>query len=191
MKQYNIEYRLTRFEVRQENQRSIIGWYTEEKGKYCSMKQDAKVFTRKELQKLFTKEEIKQLESNTHINTSLTQECKELDEILTWIRSHKQKELFGKNGVWITQTFKDITIKMHRGKRFEVKLLIDGHELYSDWGSDSSVTTLNVICDKVRRLYNYDDPYKHYVEDVNIWDLIIAKLNEDSKRDYNAFKDTL
>lgn len=186
MKQYNITYHLVKYEVRQSTHKSILGWYHDEKGTLCNFKFHAKQFTRQELENIFSQEEIELMECKKHPSIILVQKCQELDDIFKWILSFKQKEKFGKRGTWYTKEKDGMILMLHRGKRFEAKLLIDGHELYSDWGSDSSVTTLNVIVDKVRRLYNYDDPYKHYVEDVHIWDLIILKLNEDSKKDILA-----
>lgn len=181
---FNIIYRLLKYEMRNENQRTIKGWVVNNEFQTTPMKNGSKIFSRKELEELFSKEDIDKLESNTHSSLILKHYCEELDEILNWILSHKRLEHFSEEeNKWniVYNSKHNLVMHLYRGERFEAKLFIDDKEIYSDWGSDSSVTTLNVICDKVRRLYNYDDPYKHHVEDVIILDLIINKLSNKSE----------
>lgn len=121
----------------------------------------AKEYTKQEFEKQFSLGDIEKMKQNVHEKYFLIQRNKELDAIFEQVKSFKKRDFSVNKKHFISPFLNgDITTGIVFDDKYGPQMEIKWDKVVATWGKNTTGVK-NIFIDKMRRLFDYNDPYKH------------------------------
>lgn len=189
MRHKDIKYRVYKYTTRIEEGQLIrrgLGFLHEDNS--VGMKNTSKVYTYAELEDMFGKDGLQKVINFENEEYEINYQCDVLDELFEKIKSitkdafvSKQTIKLGWNNDWVftlnyDYTQSPLTKENYKEKRFIITW--EKENISANCGSDIPYSALYEFVEKLRRFYEYDDPYKHKVDNKSLIDAIYQELTQ-------------